>query len=351
MIRLTIDLLLAIGLGLAVGAFLVLWLDTHFWGGHLQKIKQDKKKIVRQISQQKEQLRVKEEVLATAQEELHTLRQEMRVLPANNKIQTGLTQLRAEVAELRVRLQALEQENQDLRRRLMEARRDNQRLRENSEQISAKWILSEHKKEDTQKILARRESDLRQVLHVLTTTKSIAQKWINKYRSLEAEKQQLDARLQAMQAKVDLLQAQLTQPGSTPEQESGLRGQLDSAQSELTAARLHKRSLDSQAAELQDEMAETIAHKLEEIRGIGPTYAKRLRENGVRTLADLMRKDPEELADIVQLRGPKSQPEAWIEEAKTLHGAEDTGVTAPGTTAAPSEPHHQDLPPWQPASG
>ncbi|WP_245851736.1 helix-hairpin-helix domain-containing protein [Halorubrum persicum] len=57
---------------------------------------------------------------------------------------------------------------------------------------------------------------------------------------------------------------------------------------------------------------------LEEVSGIGPTYADRLREKGVRNVAQLAALDPEVVADIT--RASTSRTEGWIEEATRMAG-------------------------------
>ena len=61
---------------------------------------------------------------------------------------------------------------------------------------------------------------------------------------------------------------------------------------------------------------ESIA--LEEVSGIGPTYAGRLREEGVRNVSQLAALDPETVAEIT--RASTSRAAGWIEEATELAG-------------------------------
>jgi len=59
---------------------------------------------------------------------------------------------------------------------------------------------------------------------------------------------------------------------------------------------------------------EEIDAELEDIEGIGPTYADRLRSAGIETPADLVEADPEVAADEADV--PKGRIESWIEAIK-----------------------------------
>ena len=60
---------------------------------------------------------------------------------------------------------------------------------------------------------------------------------------------------------------------------------------------------------------------LRQIRGIGPTYAKRFNQAGVYSFADLAALTPEEARRIVQVKEwQKIEPEVWLAEAKRLAG-------------------------------
>jgi len=53
---------------------------------------------------------------------------------------------------------------------------------------------------------------------------------------------------------------------------------------------------------------------LEEIRGVGPTYAERLRDSGVATIHELAETDPGLVADVTDAR--QADAEAWVEAAR-----------------------------------
>lgn len=63
-------------------------------------------------------------------------------------------------------------------------------------------------------------------------------------------------------------------------------------------------------------------NQIEIVRGIGPTYARRLHEAGIQNLADLAGQTPERVAEIVGLKTwQRADPQNWIDEAKELAAA------------------------------
>lgn len=64
--------------------------------------------------------------------------------------------------------------------------------------------------------------------------------------------------------------------------------------------------------------AETPADPLQEIRGIGDVFARRLRAAGIRTFADLAALTPDEARALAQARPWQADTADWIEQAKAL---------------------------------
>jgi predicted flap endonuclease-1-like 5' DNA nuclease len=57
----------------------------------------------------------------------------------------------------------------------------------------------------------------------------------------------------------------------------------------------------------------------ERISGIGPTYARRLREAGILALPDLANANPDHIREVVKLQPwHVHDPQAWIDEARRL---------------------------------
>lgn len=62
----------------------------------------------------------------------------------------------------------------------------------------------------------------------------------------------------------------------------------------------------------------TKGDDLTQIKGIGPTYAKRLQDAGLMTYTDIVNTSAEQLRDITRATG--SDPADWITEARSLNG-------------------------------
>lgn len=55
-----------------------------------------------------------------------------------------------------------------------------------------------------------------------------------------------------------------------------------------------------------------------DINGIGPTYASRLKEAGIKTLDDLAKADPGSLAEKLDVIGGQATVENWIAQAREM---------------------------------
>jgi predicted flap endonuclease-1-like 5' DNA nuclease len=57
---------------------------------------------------------------------------------------------------------------------------------------------------------------------------------------------------------------------------------------------------------------------LTKINGIGPTYAKRLTDAGVKTFVDLSERTPNELRTLTKATGNSADTESWIIQAREM---------------------------------
>ncbi|EMA64824.1 helix-hairpin-helix domain-containing protein, partial [Halorubrum kocurii] len=108
----------------------------------------------------------------------------------------------------------------------------------------------------------------------------------------------------------------------SPEDEPDAPG--DTASGPATASEPDPKSDTDAGDEADDEPRERLGDRaepiaLEEVSGIGPTYAGRLREEGVQRVSRLAALDPDTVAKIT--RASTSRAEDWIEEAKRMAAA------------------------------
>jgi len=55
-----------------------------------------------------------------------------------------------------------------------------------------------------------------------------------------------------------------------------------------------------------------------DIKGIGPTYAARLKDIGIATLADLAHANPDEVQEKLDVNGGRETVQNWIEQAQAM---------------------------------
>jgi len=113
--------------------------------------------------------------------------------------------------------------------------------------------------------------------------------------------QEQSQQLIALQAEKQMLEARI----------SDAKARLEAAQHQRNAAGLKGKS------------------QIEIVRGIGPTYARRLHEAGVYNLTDLSRLTADRVGEIVGLKTwQRADPQAWIDEARQLASAFNNGDSA-----------------------
>ncbi len=91
----------------------------------------------------------------------------------------------------------------------------------------------------------------------------------------------------------------------------------EEAAEQIEIESVDEESTDEGEAESTDEASEDDAESgddsdIEDVNGIGPTYADRLRDSGIETPADLADADPAEVADIAETS--ESRAEDWIDQ-------------------------------------
>lgn len=182
-----------------------------------------------------------------------------------------------------------------LEKRLQEEK--NQQLRLEDKLTSAKSTVK-HLQEDLEDAKSWRE----QAAHLLTEKEELEQKLA----TAEFRVIQLDEQVQETSQ-------QLTEAQKLREKMMALGEQNSEAKAKIRNLRKKLKKAENQMAYMRLGGKENLTL----IRGIGPAYARRLQEAGIRTFALLAKASPEHVCEIVQIKPwQNAVPKEWIAEAK-----------------------------------
>ena len=142
-----------------------------------------------------------------------------------------------------------------------------------------------------------------------------------------------DAALVALEAEKDTAVNQLEQAELTSAEQSAkiaalsqqlgqvklVQQQLTVTEEKLQTADAHLQKLQTKMEDVQTKMSYSGKNQLQLIRGIGPTYARRLNEFGIQTLADLAECDEDQVVKIIKKKYWQAvNISDWLDEAKAL---------------------------------
>ena len=149
-----------------------------------------------------------------------------------------------------------------------------------------------------------------------------ARGWREQVSHLRADKEELEAKLTTAESQANQLDAQAKDMLQQLAEAQKLQEEFVDVREQHTEARAKIKKLRKKLKRAQNQttyMRLGGKENLTLIRGIGPAYARRLQEAGIRTLSALAQASPEEVCDIVQIKPwQNAAPKAWISEAKEL---------------------------------
>lgn len=257
----------------------------------------------------------------------------------NQSLQQRLETATAEIAKLQGNLgrlnhylEQLESKGESLRQQLEAAADEKQGLAGNLARLENELdeLRLEHQRACQQVSVTEVEmKHLRQEL-------AEAQQWADRAHQLQLDNQALDHKAQAAEGRAEELKAQvkglLRQLGET----QSLHKQLVAAEDKVRTAEAQLRTLQAKLSTVKQILDYTGKNQLRLIRGIGPTYARRLNEAGIHSLNDLARQSPERLREIVELKKWQAADlEEWIDEAQALSVRLDGEGAQPATADSP----------------
>jgi predicted flap endonuclease-1-like 5' DNA nuclease len=321
--------LLALFIGLAMGALVVFYLDTRSWGQKVQATAGERNKAQAMIQVLQARLQRAEKAQLVAEKEVQLLRQE------RNEREAHLRQREDEAQTLQEKLQTAETEIDQLQENLIQVNGHVDEMRRENQRRQQEWQAAVAQNQLLQENIERYNSELealRAENQRINQQLAVAEVEMKHLQRDLAEADDKDARVNTLKVENDALVGQLNKAQIRLGE---LKAQLDGALHQLTETQFLRKKLvemenrlkvaEAQAGTLQDkftDMQSTFDHtgknQLQIIRGIGPTFARRLNEAGILTLADLAQCTREQLAEIIQPKKGLVDLEEWIQEAREL---------------------------------
>ncbi|MFZ1399113.1 MAG: helix-hairpin-helix domain-containing protein [Candidatus Promineifilaceae bacterium] len=319
----TVLLILAGVVGLVIGVLAALYIDTQTLVRRVQEANAAKQKGQAELQKVQIQQRAITENLQIAQKELQTAvtertqleatiaRQLQEIEASRQQLQTSIATnevLKENLEEVQERLEELEGLRLMAEEKLQAAEAENGRLLSDLQLLEGEVVLQQEKADQLAQTAARLP-ELEQ--EVAAAEAALA--------SLEAEKDTAVTQLQ----QAELAHAEQSARLATLEQKlaeaEAVRQQLGIAHEKLQTADTHLQKLQDKMEDVQTKLSYSGKNQLQLIRGIGPTYARRLNEFGIRTFAELAECEADQVAKIIKKKEWQAVDiQDWLDEAKAL---------------------------------
>ncbi|MFQ5398492.1 MAG: DUF4332 domain-containing protein [Anaerolineae bacterium] len=271
--------------GFMVGGLLVLIVDTRNLGRRVKAAAAGKQELRERLKQAEQKL-----AATTEQEQL----------------------LRNELAEIKERAESLAAENESLRQAPAPTEFAGDTLPADIPPQDDELNELRLENQQTQAQLEAAQQTIAQLQAELDSVKEQAMHLQTEKLALENHHKAAAERINRLKSRVANALTQLAQADTLRQRLSQVEEQLQAANAEVSELRKKLAAGAAGGAAVQ------AAADVQSINGIGPTYAKRLRDAGVRTIADLAGQTAERLAEIVLLKAwQNADPSAWIAEAQT----------------------------------
>lgn len=323
----TVEVILAGVVGLVAGVLVALWLDSQTLVRQVQEANSDKQKSLAALQKFQIQHSATEQNLRLAQAELVT------ALEERNQLEETIARQLAEIEASREQLQITIKNSETLKENLHEVQErleeaeglrlvadeklatavtENNRLVSDVQLMEAEIVTLE----------AQREQLTQELKQIQEHTAELEQKALaaeSHVATLEAEKDSAQVQLQQAElvnveqnAKIEALRQKLQEAEKAQQQ-------LAVAEEKLQTADAHIQKLQNTMEDVQTKMNYSGKSELQLIRGIGPTYARRLNEFGILSFADLADCSPEQVASIIKKKKWQAVDiQNWLDEAKAL---------------------------------
>lgn len=323
----TVELILAVIVGFVAGVLVALWLDSQTLVRQVQQANSEKQKSLATLQKIQIQSRANEQELQLSQKELVT------ALEERNQLEETIARQLVEIEASREQLQTTIKTNEMLKENLQE-------LQDRHEEMEGLQLMGEDKLATAVAENNRLVGDVQLMEAEIFTlegkveqlTQALAQVQGQvadlEQKALAAETQLAMVEAERDNAQVQLQQAELVNAEQNAtiaalqqklEEAAAVQHELTVVEEKLQTADAHIQKLQDTMEDVQTKMNYSGKSELQLIRGIGPTYARRLGEFGIQSFADLADCNPEQVASIIKKKNWQAADiQNWIDEAKAL---------------------------------
>ncbi|MCA9955552.1 MAG: hypothetical protein KC434_12570 [Anaerolineales bacterium] len=323
----TVELVLAVFVGLVIGVLVALWLDSQTLVRRLQEANAEKSKAQadlqkfqiqhRALEQELQLVRVETDtaVQDTTQYEATIARQLAEIEASRDQLQTSIQTneaLRENLQEAQERLEELQGLNLMAEEKLSASEAEVNRLLGETQLMEAEIAMQQDKAAKLDATLQEAQShnnDLEQ--KVATTDLQLG--------TIEAEKDQVLNELQEAELATAEQNARIAALEKKLNEGESVKQELATAQEKLQTADKRIRKLQDTVEDVHTKISYSGKNELQLIRGIGPAYARRLNEFGIHSFSELAECQPEQIATIIKKKNWQAVDiQDWIDEAKAL---------------------------------
>jgi predicted flap endonuclease-1-like 5' DNA nuclease/regulator of replication initiation timing len=323
----TVELVLAAVVGLVAGVLAALWWDSQTLVRQVQAANSEKQKSLATLQKFQIQHSANEQELRMAQKELVTAFDE------RTQLEETIARQLAEINAGREQLQTTIKTNETLKENLQE-------LQDRLEEVEGLQLTAEEKLEAALAENNQLVGDVQLMEAEIFTFEAKVEQLTRELQQIQEQVADLEQRalaaesqLAAVEAERDNAQVQLQQAELVnAEQKAGITAlqqklqeaeatqqQLAVVEEKLQTADAHIQKLQDTVEDVQVKMNYSGKSELQLIRGIGPTYARRLSEFGIQSFADLADCNPEQVASIIKKKNWQAVDiQVWLDEAKAL---------------------------------
>ncbi|MEM7333234.1 MAG: helix-hairpin-helix domain-containing protein [Chloroflexota bacterium] len=330
----SLTVIIGLLVGLAAGILLVMIVDYYLLGKPLIESLKQKEQLQKAYQSTAHKFHQTDKSLTKSMAQVSRIKENLtkaeeqisEQVGDNQKLQQQLSEASSEIEVLHGNLNRvtdhadkLQQEIQMVCDKYETAVADNEELGEDLTLLQDEITTLQTENQAAYQEIAANETQIQHLTDQVAKLEPLAQKAIQ----FDAEKAALVEQIEKAEVRVSELKAMVSTMMGKLSVSDDAQKKVDEAEAKLQQAESKITNLQKKLNQMENHFEYTGKNQLQMIKGIGPTYAKRLNEAGINSFTDLSNQDPLRLKEIVQLKSWQNHdPTDWIEEALRLNQLE-----------------------------